>query len=738
MHPKISELTDAEKAALCTGASYWTLAGVPRLGIEGITVADGPHGLRMQDGAVDHLGIADSRPATCLPTAAALASSFDTGLMERVGAALAAEARAEGVSVLLGPGINMKRSPLCGRNFEYFSEDPYVAGALGAAYVRGLQSGGVGASVKHFAANNQEDHRMTVSVQADERTLREIYFPAFETVIREAAPWTVMCSYNRINDTYCSENHWLLTELLRHEWDFEGLVISDWLAVNDRAAGVAAGLDLEMPHSPDGPARVLAALSSGELDRADLDRAASHVLALLDRAHAATGPSVVDPEAHHALAREAARESAVLLKNSGALPLAGTGGPLVVVGPFAESPRYQGAGSSRVVPTRLDTPLEALCATFTNRRILYYPAYDAEALSAVSGATEAIVFAGLPESAESEGFDRTTLDLPAEQTRFLDEARRRAGRLTVVVQAGSAVTLPFADHADAILFTGLSGQACGSALAELLSGGHSPSGKLAETLPIDPRHEPAYGAFPGDGHTVDYREGILIGYRWYETRGLPVAFPFGHGLTYTRFDYSDLVVAVDPAETTATVSFTITNSGDVTAAEIAQVFVADPESELMRPVHELKGFARITLEPGESRSVTVELDRRAFAYWHPGKSDWHVEGGEFVIQVAASSADIRLAQRIRLSGEPLRRPLDATAPTAAWLADPYVGPRIRAVLARGAGGRAGVLLDNPDLDRGRYETLLAMPLNRLGRIHDVGFDAAALAEIVNSAHEGNA
>ncbi|MRH91709.1 beta-glucosidase [Nocardia sp. SYP-A9097] len=727
LHPLISQLTDTEKAALCTGASFWDLNGVPRLGVEGISVADGPHGLRRQAGAADHLGIADSLPATCFPTASGLASSFDPELLARIGAALAVEARAAGVSVLLGPGVNMKRSPLCGRNFEYFSEDPYLAGELGAAMVNGLQDNGIGASVKHFAANNQEDHRLTVSAEVDERALREIYLPAFETIVRKAQPWTVMCSYNRLNGIYTSEHRWLLTEVLRHEWGFEGLVVSDWLAVNDRAAGITAGLDLEMPTSPDGPARVLAALESGELDRADLDRAASRVLALIDRAHAAAGPTIVDPDAHHELAREAARRSAVLLRNDGALPLAETGAPIVVVGPFATTPRYQGAGSSRVVPTRVDNALDALRAALPDRRIDHFPDYDLVAAAAAAEAAEVLVFAGLPESVEAEGFDRAVIDLPAEQTEFLELVRRRLGRLTVVVQAGSAVALPFADHADAILFAWLGGQAGGAAIADLLSGAHSPAGKLAETLPVDLRHTPAHTAFPGDGHTVDYRESIFIGYRWYETRGLPVAFPFGHGLTYTTFGYSDLEVSVEGD--TATAQFTIANTGEVAADEIAQVYVADPESELTRPVHELKGFARIHLAPGEARRLSIELDRRAFAYWHPAKGSWHVEAGEFIVQVGASSADIRLAQTIRLDGDTLRRALTPDSPTGAWLADPDYGSPLRAILAQAAHGMVGMLLDNPDLHPGRYRILQNIPLNRLGRT-GLGCDLAAIDEII--------
>ncbi|NNH69260.1 beta-glucosidase [Nocardia uniformis] len=732
VHPLIAELTDAEKASLCTGATFWDLAGVPRLGIEGISVADGPHGLRKQDADADNLGTTDSRPATCFPTASGLASSFDPELLARIGAALAVEARAAGVSVLLGPGVNMKRSPLCGRNFEYFSEDPYLAGELGAAMVSGLQDNGIGASVKHFAANNQEDHRMTVSAEVDERALREIYLPAFETIVRKARPWTVMCSYNRLNGIYTSEHRWLLTQVLREEWGFEGVVVSDWLAVNDRAAGIAAGLDLEMPMSPDGPTRVLAALASGELDRTDLDRAASRVLTLIDRAHASEGPAVVDVDAHHALARDAARRSAVLLRNVGALPLAGTGAPIVVVGPFAATPRYQGAGSSRVVPTRLDNALDALRVALPDRRIDYFPDYDRTAAAAAAAAAEVIVFAGLPENAESEGFDRTVIDLPVEQSDFLHALRQRLGRLTVVVQAGSAVTLPFADHADAILLAWLGGQAGGGAIADLLSGMHSPSGKLAETLPTDLRHTPAHTAFPGDGRTVDYHESIFIGYRWYETRGLPVAFPFGHGLTYTDFTYSDLDVTVE--DHTAAVRFTLTNTGEFPAAEIAQVYIADPAAELPRPVHELKGFARTHLAPGESRRVRIELDRRAFAYWHPGKGDWHVEAGEFIVEVGASSADIRLAQTIRLDGDPLRRQLEPTSPTGFWLADPDYGPAVRDIISRAGGGLVGMLLDNPELDFGRHHMLLSMPLNRLGRIDAVDFDIPAIDEIIASAH----
>ncbi|MFI6571210.1 glycoside hydrolase family 3 N-terminal domain-containing protein [Nocardia fluminea] len=731
LHPLIAELTDAEKAALCTGASFWDLTGVPRLGIEGISVSDGPHGLRKQDDDADNLGTTDSRPATCFPTASGLASSFDPELLARIGAALAVEARAAGVGVLLGPGVNMKRSPLCGRNFEYFSEDPYLAGELGAAMVQGLQDNGIGASLKHFAANNQESQRMSVSAEVDERTLREIYFPAFETIVRKAQPWTVMCSYNRLNGTYASEHRWLLTQVLREEWGFEGLVVSDWFAVNDRAAGISAGLDLEMPTSTDGPARVLAALESGELDRADLDLAASRVLTLIDRAHASEGLAVVDIDAHHELARDAARRSAVLLRNSGALPLAGIGAPIVVVGPFATTPRYQGAGSSRVVPTRLDNALDALRAAMPDRRIDYFPEFDQAAAAAAAAASEVIVFAGLPEVAESEGYDRTVIDLPTEQSEFLDSLRQRVGKLTIVVQAGSAVAMPSADHADAILLAWLGGQAGGGAIADLLTGTHSPSGKLAETLPVDLRHTPAHTAFPGDGHTVEYREGIFIGYRWYEARGLPVAYPFGHGLTYTSFDYSDLEVIVEG--NTATAQFTVTNTGECAAAEIAQIYVADPEAELARPVHELKGFARAHLAPGESRRLSVELDRRAFAYWHPRKGTWHVEAGEFIVQVGASSADIRLAQTIRLDGEPLYNHLSATSTTGAWLADPVHGQQVHDVLARAVGGLAGMLLDNPELDPGRYHMFVSIPFNRLGRIDAVDFDTEAIDEIIATA-----
>ncbi|MFI5718137.1 glycoside hydrolase family 3 N-terminal domain-containing protein [Nocardia sp. NPDC051750] len=731
LHPLITELTDAEKAALCTGAGFWDLTGVPRLGIDGISVADGPHGLRRQDADADHLGTTDSRPATCFPTASGLASSFDPELLARIGAALAIEARAAGVGVLLGPGVNMKRSPLCGRNFEYFSEDPYLAGELGAAMVGGLQDNGIGASLKHFAANNQEHSRMTVSAEVDERALREIYLPAFETVVRKAQPWTVMCSYNRLNGTYAAENRWLLTEVLREEWGFQGLVVSDWFAVNDRAAGVGAGLDLEMPASSDGPARVLAALESGELDRADLDLAASRVLTLIDRARASDGPAVVDTDAHHELARDAARRSAVLLQNDGALPLAGTGAPIVVCGAFAVTPRYQGAGSSRVVPTRLDNALDALRTALPDRTIEYFADYDLAAATAAADAAEVVVFAGLPDSAESEGYDRSVIDLPADQVEFLDTLRQRRGRLTVVVQAGSAVTLPFADHADAILLAWLGGQAGGTAVADLLSGAHSPTGKLAETIPLDLRHTPAYTAFPGDGNTVEYREGIFIGYRWYETRGLPVAFPFGHGLTYTTFAYSDLEVTVEG--NSATAEFTITNTGQCPAAEVAQIYVADPESDLARPVHELKGFTRVELGPGESRRLRVELDRRAFAYWHPRKGSWHVEAGEFVIQVGASSTDIRVTQTIQLDGEALPSRLTPTSSTGAWLADPVHGPTLREILGRASGGLAGVLLDNPELDFGRYSMLVGTPLNRLCRIDAVDFDVDAINDIITTA-----
>ncbi|MGW0664295.1 glycoside hydrolase family 3 C-terminal domain-containing protein [Streptodolium elevatio] len=723
----LAELTLEEKAALLDGSDFWRTQPIERLGIPAIMLSDGPHGLRKQDESGDHLGLLASVPATCFPPAAGLASSWDTALVARVGEAIGRECRTEQVAVVLGPGVNMKRSPLCGRNFEYYSEDPALAGELGAAFTQGVQSQGVGVSVKHYAANNQETDRMTVSAEVDERTLREIYLPAFETVVAKADPWTVMSSYNRVNGTYVAEHRQLLTEILREDWGFRGLVVSDWGGVSRRAETVAAGLDLEMPSSGGvGTRIILDAVASGQLTEADVDLAVTRVLTLVDRAlPALADPAGYDADAHHALAREAAAASAVLLKNDGGvLPLdSSAGGTVAVIGEFARTPRFQGAGSSQVNPTRVDSALDALRTALEGRREVAFaagyviesedadPGLVAEAVAAATGAEVAVLFLGLPPAYESEGYDRAHMDLPAQQVALLHAVADANPNLVVVLSNGSVVSLaPWQDRAKAILESWLLGQAGGSAVADLLLGAVAPSGKLAETVPVRYEDNPTIGNFPGDFGRVQYGEGLLIGYRWYDAHRLPVAYPFGHGLSYTTFGYDSLQVAVraDGTEPQVDVTVTVTNTGDRAGTETVQLYVADPEASVFRPEQELRAFARVTLEPGESTPVTLTLGRRAFAFWHEAVNRWIVEGGVFGLRVGASSRDIRLEGTVELSGDAFAVPLQADSTAEQWFAHPTAGPWLREAV--GTEGFAAMLFD-PESG----QMIRAIPLSRLAR-----------------------
>ncbi|NKY09040.1 glycoside hydrolase family 3 C-terminal domain-containing protein [Cellulomonas hominis] len=741
----LAELTLEEKAALTSGSDFWHTEGVERLGVPEVMVTDGPHGLRKQAESADHLGIGNSVPATCFPPAAALASTWDVDLLDRVGRALGRETRGNEVAVLLGPGVNMKRSPLCGRNFEYFSEDPALAGDLGAALVAGIQSEGVGTSLKHYAANNQETDRMRVSSDVDERTLREIYFPAFERVVTRAQPWTVMCSYNRINGTYASQDHWLLTEVLRDEWGFEGLVVSDWGAVVDRVAALAAGLDLEMPATGGRTdALVVDAVKNGTLDEAVLDVAVRRVLTMIAKAQPALAePGTVDVEAHHALAREAAADGSVLLKNAAVggapvLPLsAEAAAEAVVIGEFARTPRYQGAGSSQVNPTRLDDALTAL-RTVTGVDLPFTAGFSvagvegsqdaddaallAEAVAAARGAGTVLLFLGLPAPDESEGYDRTHLGLPANQLAVLRAVAEVNDRVVVVLANGSAVSVEWQDSAAAVLETWLGGQAGGSAVADLLLGVRNPSGKLAETIPHRVEDTPAFGNFPGDNGHVRYGEGVLIGYRWYDTRLVDVAYPFGHGLSYTTFGYSDVAATVsgEGAGSSVEVRVTVTNTGARAGAETVQVYVGDPEAAVLRPVRELKAFAKVTLEPGASRTLTFTLGARDLSYWHPGLRRWVVGGGRTVVEVGASSRDIRGTAEVAVAGEPLWGDLTADGTVNEWLAHP-VGKE----LLGSAFGEATARLD---------ATMLAMmgdmPMRVVASFGMGGFDLDGLDALV--------
>jgi len=728
-------LTLAQKATLTSGGDAWHTQAVPAAGIAAVMVADGPHGLRKQTATGgDALALSVSTPATCFPPATGLGSSWNTALIEQVGRAIGREAAAEGVSVVLGPGVNIKRSPLGGRNFEYYSEDPVLAGRAGAAFVRGLQSTGVGASVKHFAVNNQETDRMRVSADVDERTLREIYLPAFEHIVTTERPATVMAAYNKVNGVYCSQHRWLLTDVLRGEWGFQGLVVSDWGAVVDQVAALAAGLDLEMPPRAGGDAQLAAAVARGELAESVLDAAAARVLALA--AHPA--PSVpADLDAHHELARRAALESAVLLKNDGAvLPLAGAGS-IAVVGEFARSPRYQGGGSSHVLATRVDDALSAIRALAPGR-VAFAPGFTldgepdpqlvAEAVALASRAQTVVVFLGLPEQAESEGLDRTRLDLPADQLALLDALTEAHDRIVVVLSNGSPVALaPWQHRVAAILEGWLLGQAGGSATAQLLFGVANPSGKLAESLPVSLRDTPAYLHFPGGDGQVRYGEGIYVGYRYYDTLDAPVAYPFGHGLSYTSFGYDGLRCR-RTGPNAFEVTFTITNTGERAGAEIAQLYLHPVDPGLDRPVHELKAFAKVALAPGASTTVTLPLDERAFAYWSPARSCWAVDPGAADIEVGASSRDLRLRERVCLDGDAERPGLTADSTLGEWLTAPG-GDRLRAAIA--AAGHADAL---GLADGGLPPMPAATPLSRLVSFLP-GLTAADIEDLLRAARD---
>ncbi len=680
-------------------------------------ITDGPPGRRKLAGAGDHLGLGDSNPATCFPPAVALGSSFDVEVVREVGARIGAEARAEGVAVVLGPGINLKRSPLCGRNFEYYSEDPHLSGLLGTAWVDGLQSTGVGASLKHFAVNNQEHDRLRVSAEVDERPLRELYLRAFERVVREAQPWTVMCSYNRINGVLASENPWLLTEVLREEWGYDGLVVSDWGAVRDRVAALAAGLDLSMPG--DGgvtDAEVVAAVRAGAVDEQAVDRAAARVVELARRATPQAGDLAAIHTDNHAAARALAARCVVLLRNEPVdaiplLPLA-PDARVAVIGEFARTPRHQGAGSSRINPTRLDNALDELRALHGDVTF----AEPDEAATAAAAADVAVVFLGLPAEAESEGFDRSTLDLPPEQLALLDVVLEAQPRTVVVLSNGGVVTLPFAERVPAIVEGWLLGQAGGGAIADVLTGQVNPSGRLAETIPMRLADSPAYLDFPGERGRVRHGEGVFVGMRWYDARDLPVAFPFGHGLSYTTFGYADLVVSGSPSG--FVVRVTVTNTGPVAGREVVQVYAGKPASELARPPRELVGVRVVALAAGESQVVEVPVPLRELEKWFVGHG-WAVEEGEHHFEVGASSRDLRLGTHVSVAGADLRPLLHLESTIEEVLADPVAGPLI-------AAGLAAQAPDGVDDVEGSAQMMMSFPIGRVVRM--VG-GAVSLADI---------
>lgn len=652
----IASLSIEEKCALLSGAETFKTRGMPEHGIPQIWLSDGPHGLRKQAGESDHLGLNPSVPATCFPTASAVANSWDAALGEEIGAALGEEAAAQKVSVVLGPGLNMKRNPLCGRSFEYFSEDPYLAGKLAAGYIRGIQSKGVAACPKHFAVNSQETRRMASDSIVDERTLREIYLTGFEIAVKEGHPRSIMSSYNLVNGTYANENKHLLMEILRGEWGFDGAVITDWGGSNDHALGVKNGSTLEMP-APGGDSvrELLAAVESGKISESDIDARLSELLPLVFDTKAAldAAPREFDAAAHHALARRAAAESLVLLKNEGALLPLAAGTKVAVIGDFAKNPRYQGAGSSMVNSTQVDVLLDKLIDSELNV-IGYQQGFDrhgkpdaALQKSACELATQAdtvILCMGLDEIAESEGLDRSNLRLAQNQVDLLQAVAAVNPKIVVVLYSGSVVETPWLDNCQALLYAALGGQAGAGAVADALTGKVNPCGKLAETWPLTYADVPSAADFATRRKTVEYREGLYIGYRYFTTAEKAVRFPFGYGMSYTTFAYSDM--AADEQG----VSLTVTNTGSVAGTEIVQLYVAKKNRELFRPAKELKGFARVTLAPGEKQRITIMLDDKAFRFWNVKANRWEIEGGEYELLVGASVEDIRLCEKISVQG----------------------------------------------------------------------------------------
>ena len=688
----INKLNLEQKCALLSGDTVFTTRGYKNAGVPSITLSDGPNGVRKQAGAADHLGLNPSVPATCFPTAATVACSWDPALGEEIGRAMGEEAAAQEVAVLLGPGLNTKRSPLCGRNFEYFSEDPYLSGKMAAAYVRGIQSEGISACPKHFAVNSQELRRMASDSVVDERTLRELYLTGFEIVVKEAHPKALMSSYNLINGIYANENAHLLQDILREEWGFDGAVVTDWGGSNDHALGVKNGSTLEMP-APGGDAvrELLAAVRSGKITEADVDARLDELLTLVLDTHAAVERHCrsFDADAHHALARRAAGESVVLLKNDDALLPLAEGARVAVIGDFAETPRYQGAGSSAVNSIKVDTFLDCLSDSGLYS-VGFAPGFDrqgkpdaakqAEAVALAAKADAVLLCLGLDEIKESEGLDRADMKLADNQIELLQAVREANPNTVVIVNAGASLETPWLAHCKALVYGALGGQAGAGAMVDVLTGKINPGGKLAETWANAYDDTPARDHFAGPGRTVQYREGLYVGYRYYQTAGVPVAFPFGHGLSYTQFAYSDLHADAHSA------TLTVTNTGDRAGAEIVQLYVAKPNAEIFRPAQELKAFAKVQLAAGESKTVTLTLDDKAFRYWNTRTDSWEVEGGTYELRVGASSADIRLTAAVEVIGT------DALNPYAGKALPHYQSGKVQTV---------------PDAE---WETLLGRPI----------------------------
>ncbi|MFC4064445.1 glycoside hydrolase family 3 C-terminal domain-containing protein [Actinoplanes subglobosus] len=728
-------LNTSEQAAITSGSDFWHTEGVESAGVPSITVTDGPHGVRMQASGEDMLA---GVPATCFPPAVASASTWDTDLLRRMGEALGDECRAQDVAVLLGPGVNLKRSPLGGRNFEYFSEDPILTGVLATQWVLGLQSKGVGASLKHFAVNSQETDRMRISADLDERTLREMYLRAFHRVVTRAQPWTVMCAYNRVNGIYASEHHWLLTEILRGEWGFEGLVVSDWGAVVDRVAAIAAGLDLTMP-GPDasGDQALVDAVAAGRLDPALLERSAELVRRMVEKAGDRPA-GTYDADAHHALAREIAGRAIVLLKNDGdLLPLTGTQ-RIAVLGEFARTPRYQGGGSSQITPTKLDDALTEITASASS--VTFAPGYTVEgeadeallteAVAVAREADVAIVFVGSVH--ETEGADRDSIDLPAAHLALIERVAAVNPDTVVVLSNGAVLaTRPWDERVPALVEGWLLGQAGGSAIADVLFGRVNPSGRLAETIPVKLADHPSYLDFPGEHGHVRYGEGLHVGYRGFDARGQEVAYPFGFGLSYTTFGYG----AAHAAATTegVEVRVPVTNTGGRDGREVVQVYVSLPGSSVRRAPRELKAFASVEIGAGDTTEVRLTVEREDLAYWDTRLGRWIVEGGEYLIEVGSSSRDMRASVTVHVAGDPARVPLTSESSVGEWMADPRGAEVLGAAFAAAAGESEGLMASmtaNPEM----LMMLGSLPLSRMAAFPGSPLNAGDLEKLVEAAN----
>jgi len=657
----ISEMTLKEKASMCSGLDSWHTKGVKRLEIPSIMMADGPHGLRKQAKERDH---SESIPAICFPSGATLACSWDRKLIEKVGIALGEECQAEGVSIILGPSANIKRSPLCGRNFEYFSEDPYLSSQMAEYHIKGVQSQGVGASLKHFLANNQEHRRMSVDAIIDERTLREIYLASFEEAVKQAQSWTVMCSYNKVNGEYCSENKYLLTDILKDEWGHKGFVISDWGAVNERVKGLAAGLELEMPSSGGvGDKKIIKAVESGQLAEEVLDKAVERLLTVIFKAEDNKKENVsYDKDEHHQLARKVAGECIVLLKNEdNILPLK-KNGTIALVGAFAKTPRYQGGGSSHINPIKIDNAYDEMVKIAGNSiRVRYAQGYPIDsdeideslinkAKETAKNANMVVVFVGLPERYESEGYDRSHMDMPENHKNLIEAVAEVQKNIVVVLSNGSPIEMPWMDKVKGIMEAYLGGQAVGGAIADILFGITNPCGKLTETFPMKLSHNPSYINFPGEEDKVEYKEGLFVGYRYYDAKGIEPLFPFGYGLSYTNFEYTDISVDKNKVKDidTITVKVRVKNTGSIAGKEIIQLYIRDIVSSVIRPLKELKEFEKVELQPGEEKKVTFTLDKRSFAYYNVDIKDWYVESGDFEILIGKSSKEIVLKDIVKV------------------------------------------------------------------------------------------